>query len=591
MPGQTKNTEEMIAEDSDLLEMSYSKLNLTYPQFTKIKVGDYVAYIGGVLSPWSKPNTAENRDNGQLSEKNTDADAFAAFKLDKMKGYKDSAWKIHLSIHPADLDKAWDLLYPMLLEQRVPCFKTARINAAQRLLHEISQVDEQFLSDHGLTRQKKELAMRDILRVSNGMQITIYIPEGKEQEYNKILAAIEPRLYKAGVRPGIIDQSDRTLGIYSSVRHVGDEYTTHEKVSGYKSIGVKDPFIPVKSLQDEIQIKWYGLAYERHIEKIQIALQQVIDAELKYKNGVHTKKEFAQVCDVAMEYFERWHELLKQAKNLTALSAKDKQGFDNFKKWIDDGYRLIPTLRKHDNKKIKEAEDALLSSLKINSTPLTPFRQLRRQNARFGLNKRLTPVADMEQKGNTKPLALVEQEIPSATVLQELFLHRKKSFKELQTGHLSQISPLIIEQEPTNNTSTTSREPSVIEETPHYHSYLWKLLGGLLGLCLGLVVDLCLIPWTLGVSLIVLPLLGTVTGGLIGWGTESLFVKHPAEHEKEQPIANPAPQNRREDESGLEQQLSASRGVRKLRMFDEEKQPLLADKEVEQQVAHQSIAP
>lgn len=607
MPVETKNAA-VTTDDSDLLDMSYSKLDQTYSTLTKIKVRDYTSLIGGVRSPWSESKNGKNTGHDQLDNQNNDADVFANFQIakEKARDYKESPWKIHISIHPGDLGKAWDLIYPLLIKNQVPYFKTVRNSIAQRLLQEIIKVDEQFLTAHNLSIYNKELAIRDNLRITDGMQITIYIPEGKEKEYNKLIETIEPLLYLQGIRPGVIDQSDRSLGLYSSVRHVGEVYKSHEKVAGYKAIEEKDPFRPIEPIWDRIQMKWPGFAYEQHIAKAKLSLQHVIDAERKYKKGTYTKKEFIQVYDVAMEYFKRWRQLLKKEPDLTTLSAKDKQGFHKLKKWIANGYRLLPTIRKDENKKIKEAEDALLSSLKVNTFPLVPVRQLKRQNAQLNLNKHLKKHLNTDNKQNeesspTSAIVIndqcsIESSAPreptesSAKVLQKLFLHRKKSFKGLEINHLPQTKSSSLEQEGQQRILPAPSEQVVLNETderPQSHPNQWRFWGGAVGFSLGLLIALCLTPWTMGISFLTIslsPLIGTITGILIGWGTETLFIGCPIQQEQQSLLAA-TPSLQSAAESAMEQLSLEPRGAGKLRMFDHKEQAQLTDEEQHQTAA------
>lgn len=79
-------------------------------------------------------------------------------------------------------------------------------------------------------------------RFSNGMQITIYLESGLEEQYQRMLEEVEVILLAAGIKPGVIDKSERRLGHFCSIRHQGDTYTLASAREGYNPDGVDDPF-------------------------------------------------------------------------------------------------------------------------------------------------------------------------------------------------------------------------------------------------------------------------------------------------------------------------------------------------------------
>lgn len=578
MGNEAKNT------SGDIYDMSYSTLDKIYPESTKISVGTHRAFIGGVVSSWDAFNYAAGV---QIQPKKiADAYLFANFQTSNFDtDYVESPWKIHLSIHPNDLGNAWDLIYPILLENQVAGFKTTRTAVSQIMFEAMRTADEQFLHDNSLTLQDKEQAMRDILRVTDGMQITLYIDEGKEQQYNKLLEIIEPLFYQAGIRPGVIDKSDRSIGIYSSVRHVGKGYISHEKVAGYKAVEEVDPFKAIKPIWKDVQIKWHGLKYDVHIDKAKEMLQQVVDAERKYKTGTYTKQEFIQICTVSTEYFNRWHSLLKrtEAVALAKLPTRDQASFAKLKKWVEHGHQYVPSIRKNNIRKIKEAEDALSTTQRYDRLNAKPARQLKRKNAEFSLNKHFLAA----QKVKIDSGAKTKSNGNSLPVFVELFQHRKKSLKasvrrqSLSTSDDMNTVPMQgAKQEPVRDEAFVDGCSSTLQQrstTPSKASafYLWVVGGALIGVGLGLISSLFLAPWTLGLSLSLLPVAGMIIGGVIGFYREHLAAEQTTgtEPQKDNLLMPTEPETKAE----MQNQPHYSKG---LRMFSHhvEEQPLLDDK-------------
>lgn len=217
--------------------MKYEELNRNYLEGTdnKIQIGKYTMIgVGG---------------------QGVDKSAFAEFSKGG-NSVNTSGWKAHLSIHPDQLGKAWDIVSPILEESQCQQFKVCRSNAQMNKLHDIeSSITEltQKLAQGNInqsekeslefTKNKAEQGKQDLARLMRGMQITLYIPHGKEVEYNKILETIEQALQKEGINPGTVDKSDRQIGQYASIRHEGTSgYKSHDQVTSYNPDNVPDPF-------------------------------------------------------------------------------------------------------------------------------------------------------------------------------------------------------------------------------------------------------------------------------------------------------------------------------------------------------------
>ncbi|KTD57294.1 hypothetical protein [Legionella shakespearei] len=547
-----------------LNKMAFAYLNQIYPDTIKVEVNDYTAYFGGVKRPWSNLNEIKVNGASQATKRITDSDVFAVFQSrhSLSSDYQESHWKIHLSIDPRDLGKAWDIVYPLLLANNVPIFKTTRTSVAQRMLHEVNALDEEQLQALHLSAYDKELAIQDMVRVFNGMQITIYIEEGKEAQYNALLQEMEPLLYQAGIRPGIIDKSDRSLGLYSSIRHVGESYTSHEKVTGYKAVRIADEFKAIKLDWPEIQIDWSNFDYAKHISKATLTLQQVVDAQKKYEMAIINRREFIQACEVAAEYFTRWHKLLHKTDQPADLSEKSQQLFNTFKKWIDDGNDLVPTIKKQKTRKIKEAEDILDLSVGHEKKSLKFHYPLARNNAHRNLR---TLLPQGMEAVSQKPHDKVSN---PAEILARLDERRKKEFAVLKSKSLAHIprgfvSSVVQEgltatplrnssvlplapgsQSSHSETADKPRDGEVASDNRETESFLalnsgrlWATIAGLsLGLLIGLIAVAFLPPVISIAALISTALVGTVLGFAGGYYLDKAGSQELIKQGLEQPL-------------------------------------------------------
>lgn len=556
--------------------VSYENLNQIYPDSIKVSVDEHEAYIGGVSKPWSDLNDMKISGNEMPPQHIVDSVLFANFlsPVAKNMNYKESPWKIHLSIHPEDLGKAWNIVYPILLKVQVPNFKVSRLLISKILLQGMERTTDEFLLGHHLLKQDKVQAIQDILRVHHGMQITIYIPEEKEKEYNKLVEEIESSLLEAGIRPGIVDKSDRLIGFYSSVRHVGKNYTTHDKVSGYKSVLEKDPFKATKPRKNEMTIPLEGLDYPRHTIKARDTLQQVIDAKRTYDLGMIDKRELAQICDVAEEFFIRWHHFLKKASE-KSLKGRELVNFQKFKQWIDYGYQLTPSIKGNKSKKIKEAEDLLLHSSKIDLLSNITRPPLQRKNGVRNLRVGFLSVNSEPEFAETKPVELAVDD--TAKILRKLQWHRHNSFKSLSKKTL----PNIKETPQVTIESTTLPAPDILKQSDPVEgrgeeisnnllssdvkkssiSIGGSLIGGLAGLLGGIALGI--IFWPLFINIAVpfaVVLSGIVIGSVSGFLLSSWCDNSDVQKEERIPLDNKTSTPEQPGiESGPQHQMTQSR--------------------------------
>lgn len=220
-------------------------------------------------------------------------------------------WKAHISVHPDDLERAWDIMLPILCEN-ADAFKVvddllmktefqalshrgtllklkyqsiSKITQSEKLSfyqmkklvkHYLSLIGEppaevglfeklRFYVSHVLKTTysclKKQLSPIDYIkhtyqklyekvlyaleqteRFLHGMQVTVFMCPGSEQEHWNMLNKVEQALIVAGIRPGEIYETDRALGKYVSVRHPGEKYTRGVDAQSYNPDSKKDPF-------------------------------------------------------------------------------------------------------------------------------------------------------------------------------------------------------------------------------------------------------------------------------------------------------------------------------------------------------------
>lgn len=182
-----------------------------------------------------------------------------------------SPWKVHLSIKKEDVGKAWDLLAPFLIENGVPSFKVSNLTKLDKIIPE--------LDGQQLAKAK---------RVVEGSQITIYIPAGKEKEYNALISEIEKKLSENNIQPGISDVSDRKVGQFASVRAAGvpmhSKYpyqNASDNYNPFKDRGLEDPFVKVGQRAFQKTIK----ELNKVIAHLQTTLEQLTSDEESYQNS------------------------------------------------------------------------------------------------------------------------------------------------------------------------------------------------------------------------------------------------------------------------------------------------------------------
>ncbi len=218
-------------------------------------------------------------------------------------------WKAHISVHPDDLPRAWDLIYPLLykdanqfkvvdtnklrakseqhfkafaegqrkLESLNEDFLRGRLNGpeleslAERLFpaeeyasliaKRRSELPEEYKKELYTKIHEKyaidNIQMRQVIeedrRLAQGMQISIYMLPGEEEDHHDLFEEIETVLVENNIRPGIPYATDRKLGHFISIRHPGvQQYRDAVTVENYNPDNQIDPFegLFAQSIQD-----------------------------------------------------------------------------------------------------------------------------------------------------------------------------------------------------------------------------------------------------------------------------------------------------------------------------------------------------
>lgn len=161
-----------------------------------------------------------------------DNDKFAKFSTVDYDPSKVSTWKAHISIAPQELGKAWNIIAPLLVEYNAHEFKVLRLSVAEAM-------------KENLVLNEKDIA--EMNRLTQGMQITIIPKEGDEERYNQLFTQIENALVAANITPGKVDDSDKSLGAYISIRNTGKERRAGLDAVSYNPENHPDLFLPIIS--------------------------------------------------------------------------------------------------------------------------------------------------------------------------------------------------------------------------------------------------------------------------------------------------------------------------------------------------------
>jgi len=328
---------------------SYAEISKVYPKqiktvfyptdTTDVKDG-YSLIVGGSKGGWRSIGVEDDIP-------------FAEFVYLPTANNPESQWKAHLSIHPDDLDRAWDLLYPLLAEESKYKFKVCRqgVIGAQREKIEAADIKQEL----------KDEAFQDQKRVSQGMQITVYIPEGEEERIGRLLKDCEYLLETNLIRPGIIHTSDKGLGTYASIRQItrfdpqrgqlrnykyeeSPQYKATHESDIYKSFQRKPVDLGVIS----------KLNFKEQIEGINERLRVFADAELAFnehlsqlqpgeKEDKNLEAAMLLNLNVLFRMLARWKTMLSSATPESTSANKELKDFIDI---IETAYEFAETKQK-----------------------------------------------------------------------------------------------------------------------------------------------------------------------------------------------------------------------------------------------------
>lgn len=151
-------------------------------------------------------------NNGTYVKNNTGHGSFAEFhRMEHGTNPPDNIRneKVHLTVHPDDIDKAYEALAPLLNDPGCPLGRWKVVNMDEARV-EIIQLTDQVTNNPGdLALQRK---LDEAQRLHDGAQFTLYVMEGQEgPEIAAFLRQLEEALREAGVRTTERPGSDEPL--------------------------------------------------------------------------------------------------------------------------------------------------------------------------------------------------------------------------------------------------------------------------------------------------------------------------------------------------------------------------------------------
>lgn len=174
-------------------------------------------------------------------------------------------WKIHLSITPKELAKAWDIIFPILAKHECELFKIINMAAVE-------------------AGSKMPDFPEALLTKCEGSQITIYPIPGLEWKYRLAVIEVEKALKDNGIHPGKFDEADRLIGAYASVRHTGEVNSPSGLLKTYNPDNVPEVFYPVEHSNFINELKSFAISGK--IRNKRSAAKRVISGYLKQVNDV-----------------------------------------------------------------------------------------------------------------------------------------------------------------------------------------------------------------------------------------------------------------------------------------------------------------
>lgn len=404
-----------------LANMDYALLNKPIENFAcysvhnaNTVVGDYTVAMGG-RSPGMGTADPDIIDCVRFAE-------FKARKVTDKNKYKDSIWKLHLSVHPDDVGKAWNLVYPELMKKGFPHFKVTRVNLVPR---DKAEKEKQTLEAKNPVFNDAA-AYADYLkinsdidtmnRVCDGMQITIYIPKDQEKIYNEFGLEIENLLIKHNIRPGIINPSDRVLGLYFSLRQENssidpDMYVSYDKAKHYMFDAENDPFRASKKTWKTEKLTDGDLDFAKLTKHVKVVGEKLSAAEEKYVGNTEKDIQGDDDFKTFVLLYKSYRRHLRQIIDVLIASQGKLTDVDGFK-------ALIQELKVYNDLVVMGAKHNIKSLLSKDAAYQSQLKNLQKiaQNARPRLARKQTLADILAVAKASKGGAAIATQVASAAM-------------------------------------------------------------------------------------------------------------------------------------------------------------------------------
>jgi hypothetical protein len=171
---------------------------------------------------FSSANLGQAKAPGAIIKPLTDVPGFHVFETHDKAESQFTGGKVHISVAPKDVGRAWDVVLPILLEHSdtIKEFKITDMAAA-----------------------KGKLDNPSMRRVHDGAQISVYlrVPEGSnnDRDFARVMKEVSGALQQAGIGSGAQPDSDLRVNQYISYRHEIDDVRPNSKVETQRD-GIED---------------------------------------------------------------------------------------------------------------------------------------------------------------------------------------------------------------------------------------------------------------------------------------------------------------------------------------------------------------
>lgn len=326
-----------------------------------------------IETPWENETHTAKIGSGKVTHgllkrvEVKDKESFVQFipKIRDNEGDAKSPFKIHISIHPDDMAKAWEILFPELMKPPTLHFKVARLETIHqvrtKLLDNEANLGERTRNINEYIKQ----TVADLGRLEDGMQITIYPSKNNIKQLQKRLVLFENLLAEKGIRPGIVHDSDKQLGLYCSTRQemrfnpetkVFEDYLSYEKAPLYKDPQEKDLFSSMKLPASLASIPWSQCDFQMLLEQAKLRVDKCRRLYEEYQrlspkklietinpDDLKKSKHTAELAyDVMRENFARWREIIKSMSAEEYSEASKNTFFRKFERRVNHEWEEKP---------------------------------------------------------------------------------------------------------------------------------------------------------------------------------------------------------------------------------------------------------